>query len=45
MNAGRTVLAQLIEHLTHNKFHKCVGRYRGDRYGKNCWILFQRDPR
>jgi len=39
MNAGRTVFAQLIEHLPHKEFHKCVGRYAGDRYAKNfsCW--------
>jgi hypothetical protein len=39
MNSGRTVFAQLIEHLTHKEFHKCVARYRGDRYAKNfsCW--------
>jgi IS4 transposase len=39
MNSGRTVFAQLIEHLPHKEFHKCVARYRGDRYAKNfsCW--------
>jgi hypothetical protein len=39
MNAGRTVFAQLIEHVPHKEFHKCVARYRGDRYSKNfsCW--------
>jgi hypothetical protein len=39
MNAGRTVFAQLIEHLPHKEFHKCVARYHGDRYGKkfSCW--------
>jgi hypothetical protein len=39
MNSGRTVFAQLIEHLPHKEFHKCVGRYRGDRYAKHfsCW--------
>jgi hypothetical protein len=39
MNCGRTVFAQLIEHLAHKEFHKCVARYRGDRYAKNfsCW--------
>ena len=30
MNSGRTVFAQLIEHLPHKEFHKCVARYRGD---------------
>ena len=39
MNAGRTVFAQLIEHLPHKEFHKCVARYGGDRYAKDfsCW--------
>ena len=39
MNSGRTVFAQLIEHLPHKEFHKCVARYGGDRYAKNfsCW--------
>ena len=39
MNAGRTVFAQLIEHLPHKEFQKCVARYHGDRYGKkfSCW--------
>jgi hypothetical protein len=39
MNSGRTVFAQLIEHLPNKEFHKCVARYRGDRYAKNfsCW--------
>ena len=39
MNVGRTVFAQLIEHLPHKQFQKCVARYHGDRYGKkfSCW--------
>ncbi len=39
MNAGRTVFAQLIEHLPHKEFQKSVARYRGDRYAKDfsCW--------
>lgn len=39
MNSGRTVFAQLIEHLPQKEFQKCVARYRGDRYAKNfsCW--------
>jgi len=39
MNSGRTVFAQLIEHLPHKEFQKCVAGYRGDRYAKNfsCW--------
>jgi hypothetical protein len=39
MNAGRTVFSQLIEHLPHKEFQKCVVRYGGDRYAKefSCW--------
>jgi len=39
MNAGRTVFAQLIEHLPHKDFQKFVARYGGDRYAKDfsCW--------
>jgi hypothetical protein len=39
MNVGRTVFAQLLEHLPHKEFHKCVARYGGERYAKNfsCW--------
>jgi len=31
MNAGRTVFAQLMDHLPTHEFHKCVCRYEGDR--------------
>lgn len=39
MNTGRTVFAQLIEHLPHKEFQKCIARYHGDRYLKSfsCW--------
>jgi len=39
MNAGRTIFAQLVEHLPHKEFQKCVARYGGDRYAKDfsCW--------
>ena len=39
MNAGRTVFAQLIAHLSHIEFQKCVTRYDGDRYRRSlsCW--------
>jgi transposase len=39
MNAGRTVFAQLIAHLSHIEFQKCVARYGGDRHprGLSCW--------
>jgi hypothetical protein len=42
MNPGRTVFAQLIEHLSHKEFQKCVARYGGDRYAKKltCWEQF-----
>jgi hypothetical protein len=39
MNIGRTVFAQLIEHLPGKEFQKCVARYGGDsRFrGFSCW--------
>jgi transposase len=39
MNAGRTIFAQLVEHLPHKEFQKCVARYRGDSNprGFSCW--------
>jgi IS4 transposase len=39
MNAGRTVFAQLIAHLSHIEFQKCVTRYDGDHHHRNlsCW--------
>jgi len=39
MNAGRTIFAQLAEHLPHKEFQKCVARYRGDSNprGFTCW--------
>jgi len=39
MNAGRTVFAQLIAHLSHVEFQKCVARYNGDRHHRSlsCW--------
>src|ERR1700687_4510055 len=39
MNAGRTVFAQLIAHLSHIEFQKCVARYEGDRHYRSlsCW--------
>src|ERR1700728_91257 len=42
MNLGQTVFSQLIEHLPHNEFQKCVARYRGDGYLKSfsCWNQF-----
>ena len=39
MNAGRTVFAQLIAHLSHIEFQKCVIRYDGDQHHRSlsCW--------
>jgi hypothetical protein len=39
MNAGRTIFAQMAEHLPHKEFQKCVARYRGDANlrGFTCW--------
>jgi len=39
MNAGRTVFAQLIAHLSHIEFQKCVTRYDGDQHYRrlSCW--------
>ena len=39
MNVGRTVFAQLIDHLPSYEFQKCVARYRGDAHfrGFSCW--------
>ena len=39
MNVGRTVFAQLISHLSHIEFHKCVARYDGDSHHRklSCW--------
>jgi hypothetical protein len=39
MNAGRTVFAQLIAHLSHVEFQKCVTRYDGDHHHRclSCW--------
>ena len=31
MNSGRTVFAQLVAHLSHIEFQKCVARYDGDQ--------------
>ncbi len=39
MNTGRAIFAQLVEHLPHKEFQKCVARYRGDANprGFSCW--------
>jgi transposase len=42
MNLGQTVFSQLIKHLPHKEFQKCVARYRSDHYLKSfsCWDQF-----
>jgi len=39
MNAGQTVFAQLMAHLSHSEFQKCVTRYGGDSHHRklSCW--------
>jgi len=39
MNVGRTVFAELIAHLSHIEFQKCVSRYAGDHHHRSlsCW--------
>jgi hypothetical protein len=39
MNSGRTIFAQLLDHLPSYEFQKCVTRYRGDYQQKtfSCW--------
>ena len=39
MNNGRTVFAQLIAHLSHVEFQRCVLRDGGDSHRRNlpCW--------
>jgi hypothetical protein len=42
MNLGQTVFSQLVEHLPHKEFQKCVARYSGDHSLKSfsCWNQF-----
>jgi hypothetical protein len=42
MNQGRTIFAQLVEHLPIHEFRKCVHRYNGNRKVKtfSCWDQF-----
>lgn len=39
MNLGRTVFAQLLDHVSSFEFQRCVGRYGGDAHfrGFSCW--------
>ncbi len=42
MNIGRTVFAQLVDHVPSYEFCKCVRRYRGDDHLRSfsCWDQF-----
>jgi len=42
MNIGRTLFAQLLDHLPIHEFRKCVARYSGDHRIKtfSCWDQF-----
>ena len=42
MNSGRTIFAQLLDHLPIHEFRKCVARYRGNHRTKtfSCWDQF-----
>ena len=39
MNSGRTVFSQLIAHIPHVEFQRCVTRYGGDHHHRtfSCW--------
>ena len=39
MHTGRFVFAELIAHLPHKEFQKCVTRYDGDDHDRtfSCW--------
>ena len=41
MNTGRTVYAQIMEHLPLHEFHQCVDRYDGERKVKSFSCLDQ----
>lgn len=42
MNKGRTIFAQVMEHISAQEFQKCVNRYGGDNNprGFSCWDQF-----
>lgn len=42
MNSGRTIFAQLADHLPVHEFRKCVARYAGDYRARtfSCWDQF-----
>jgi hypothetical protein len=35
MNKGKTVFSQIMDYLPMHEFHRCVKRYKGDRYVKS----------
>src|SRR5207248_814366 len=39
MHTGRFIFSELIAHLPHKEFQKCVSRYDGDRHLRafSCW--------
>src|SRR5215207_4263994 len=42
MNQGKYVFSQLMSFISHNDFHSCVSRYKGDFKTKDfsCWKQF-----
>jgi hypothetical protein len=42
MNKGRTIFAQVMDHIPAQEFQKCIIRYGGDRNhrGFSCWDQF-----
>src|SRR5438874_13656410 len=42
MNRGQSVLAQILQYISHNEFNRCVQRYNGDHRvrGLSCWEQF-----
>ena len=42
MNAGRTILAQLLDYIPRHEFKRCVARYRGHYKVQSftCWDQF-----
>ena len=42
MNSGRTIFAQLLDHLPMHEFRRCVARYHGDHRIRtfSCWDQF-----
>ena len=44
MNVRQTVFSQLVEHLPHKEFQKCVARYGGSSNVKSFWCWEQLLP-